>query len=190
MAGIVHPHVKPHVQPHVQLLLGGPLFAKPGRRPLPNGSGPGRSGRSKTLRFVRLRGPAAPPPPTLPGMKAADFNPHKLDVAAFAKAGASLSGQCPLTDLPRLLESVPEEARADLLHPLSWAVTGLLRPVAGGEPEVWLHLRAHADVPLSCQRCLQPMVEHLAIERQARFVADEATAAELDAVLAEGDFSE
>ncbi|MCH2240463.1 MAG: YceD family protein [Aquabacterium sp.] len=116
-------------------------------------------------------------------MKAADFNPHKLDVAAFAKAGASLSGQCPLTDLPRLLESVPEEARADLLHPLSWAVTGLLRPVAGGEPEVWLHLRAHADVPLSCQRCLQPMVEHLAIERQARFVADEATAAELDAVL-------
>lgn len=116
-------------------------------------------------------------------MKAADFNPHKLDVAAFAKAGASLSGQWPLADLPRLMESVPDEARADLVRPLSWSVTGLQRPVVGSEPEVWLHLRAQAEVPLTCQRCLQPVVQHLAIERQARFVADEATAAELDAVL-------
>lgn len=116
-------------------------------------------------------------------MKSADFNPLKLDVVAFTKAGASLAGQWPLADLPRLMESVPEEARADLASAVSWTVTGLQRPVLGGAPEVWLHLQAQAAVPLSCQRCLQPVIEHLAIERQARFVADEATAAELDAVL-------
>ncbi len=116
-------------------------------------------------------------------MKAGDFNPLKLDVVAFARAGVALSGTWPLAGFARLMESVPEEARADLTGEVSWSLTGVLRPVVGGEPEVWLHLRAATVVPLACQRCLHPLMQPLAIERQTRFVADESTAAELDAVL-------
>ena len=63
-----------------------------------------------------------------------------------------------------------------------WSVRGELRPVAGGEPEIWLHLAAHARVWRDCQRCLQPVALDLDVSRpRCVSCADEATASALDA---------
>jgi uncharacterized protein len=45
---------------------------------------------------------------------------------------------------------------------------------------VRLHLVAGTGVGLICQRCLEPMVASLQVDRWFRFVADEETAARLD----------
>lgn len=105
------------------------------------------------------------------------FDPRKLDVRAFAEAGAELGGETPLAALPRLAEgSLPGDAPA----PARWRARGEQRPVTGGAPETWLHLQAEAQVPLECQRCLQPVSESLAVDRWFRFAASEDEAARLD----------
>ena len=63
---------------------------------------------------------------------------------------------------------------------VSWAVAARWQPVAGSEPQLWLQLQAQAQVTLSCQRCLQPLVQALEVERDFRFVRDEAEAERLD----------
>ena len=47
-----------------------------------------------------------------------------------------------------------------------------------GQP--WLHLTIDTEVARHCQRCLQPMVLPVAVDRDYRFVADEATASAQD----------
>lgn len=121
----------------------------------------------------------APRSPTLFAMKNAVFNPQRLDVPAFAKAQASLQGQAPLADLPRLAEGTC--APADEAWPfVEWHATGLKREVLGGAPEVRLRLQARARVWLTCQRCLQPMALDLAVDRLFRFMRDEDEAALVD----------
>ena len=44
-----------------------------------------------------------------------------------------------------------------------------------------MHLFARAAITRECQRCLQPVALDLTVDRWFRFVADEATAAALDA---------
>ena len=39
-----------------------------------------------------------------------------------------------------------------------------------------MHLQAKTEVPLTCQRCLKTMDQALAVDRNFRFVKDEATA--------------
>lgn len=109
------------------------------------------------------------------------WNAARLDVSAFARAGASLQADEPLTGFARLIEELhPNFVDAGALS-VSWAVQGELRPAAkGGSPEVWLHLRAASTVPLTCQRCLGPVDLLLQVNRWFRFVADEATAAAED----------
>lgn len=118
-------------------------------------------------------------------MATPEFNPLKLDVPAFARAGAPLEGGWPLSELPRLRAGVPAEARDLPTLPIRWRVQGELKPQAGGAAEIWLHLTARAELPLQCQRCLQPVQETVEVNRLVRFVADEETAAELDAELEE-----
>jgi uncharacterized protein len=43
-------------------------------------------------------------------------------------------------------------------------------------PQLWLHLALQAQVPQTCQRCLAPYAQPVAVDRWFRFVADEATA--------------
>ncbi|HMA09312.1 MAG TPA: DUF177 domain-containing protein, partial [Ramlibacter sp.] len=47
-------------------------------------------------------------------------------------------------------------------------------------PEIWLHLRAQAVLPLTCQRCLGTVDFELVVDRAFRFVSDEETAAAQD----------
>ncbi len=114
-------------------------------------------------------------------MKPRTHDPLRLDVESLAKEGGRLEGRWPLAGFGRLAESAHAEARPAAGDEVTWQAEGELRPVRGGAPEVWLHVQAQAQIQLECQRCLQPVAAQLAVLRSFRFVADEATAAEIDA---------
>jgi uncharacterized protein len=108
------------------------------------------------------------------------FDARRLDVRAFAAAGAALQGTLPQAELPRLADSTLALPGDGALPPVAWSAHGEQRPVAGGEPEVWLQLQSDTAVWLQCQRCLQPLHEPLAVTRRFRFVATEEEAERLD----------
>lgn len=114
-------------------------------------------------------------------MKARDFDPLRLDVAAFAKEGAQLEGDWPLAELARLAESAAIEAPPDDQEPVRWRARGEVRSGRGGPAQVWLHVAAEARIALQCQRCLLPIPVALAAQRSFQFVAGEDAAAALDA---------
>lgn len=113
-------------------------------------------------------------------MKDRPLDPRRLDLPALCRQGAVLEGQWPQAELSRLGESLLAVAGDTLPPPVQWRAQGVLRPVKGGEPELWLALQAGTTVALQCQRCLQPMAEVLAVDCRLRFVADEDEAARLD----------
>lgn len=112
-------------------------------------------------------------------MKASGLDPARLDVAAFAKARASLEGNTPLASLTRLAAAtwVPSDGVGGEAR---WRVTGSWGETAGVSPEVRLHLVVRAMVWMTCQRCLQPAALPLDIDRTFRFVPNEDDAARLD----------
>lgn len=113
-------------------------------------------------------------------MTARQFNPRRLDVEAFAKAGGHESGEWPVGDLDRLAGFVVAQA-AGPAPAVRWSVRGEYRRPSGAEAEIWLHLKAGSAVQLECQRCLSPVETALEAERSLRFVAGERQAAALDA---------
>lgn len=104
----------------------------------------------------------------------------KLDLEAFARDGASLAGEWPATDLPRLVESGAPDQSAALWPAVRWSLLGEVREPRAAAPQVWLHLQAHAELDLTCQRCLQAYRQPLHVDRWLRFVNEEAEAAALD----------
>ena len=113
-------------------------------------------------------------------MKPRSFDPMKLDVEAFAREGAALDGDWPAQSLPRLAESAAPESDPAQWPPVRWSAKGELRTPKGGDAQVWLELSAEAQVALTCQCCLKPVREDLAVSRWFRFVKDEDQAADLD----------
>lgn len=111
------------------------------------------------------------------GLMAKAFDPRRLDVRRFADEGAELSSEDRLAGYPRLLAETEAGARERAVH---WHAQGELRNPDHVHPEIWLHLQADAALPLVCQRCLQPVDVALTVDRDFRFVPDEATAAAED----------
>jgi uncharacterized protein len=105
--------------------------------------------------------------------------PTRLDVGAFARAGASLEGAVPLAQLPRLMQGTQPPADG-MPGEAAWQARGHFRQPLGDAPQLRLHLAAHARVWLTCQRCLQPVAHELGVERTLRFVPTEEEAARLD----------
>lgn len=103
------------------------------------------------------------------------LDPRRLDLAAWAATGSTIEGRWPLAGFERLAEIHPQD------NELPWSARGQMRPVAGGEPQCWLHLWGRASVRLECQRCLKPVELPIEIARSLRFVATEQEAAALDA---------
>ncbi|MRD47688.1 DUF177 domain-containing protein [Caenimonas koreensis] len=101
------------------------------------------------------------------------FSPRKLDVKSFAEAGAVIDGAAPIGEFKRL---EAETAGASQQAQVEWTATGEVRNPLHVHPDIWLHLRAGATLPLTCQRCLQPVDVDVEVERSFRFVADEETA--------------
>jgi uncharacterized protein len=103
------------------------------------------------------------------------FNFRRLDAQRFAQAGDILAGEIPLADLARLGEDL--HGPIDPQAVVGWSARGEWRNgTTGAAPEVWLHLQARGEVPLTCQRCLGAVSTELSVDRWFRFVADEATA--------------
>ena len=114
-------------------------------------------------------------------MKTRPVDPTRLDVEAFAKDGGSLEGEWPLASLGRLIETVHPDALPTREDVATWRAEGESRPVRGGPPQVWLHVKAAARVSLVCQRCLGPVQVPLETERSFHFVPGEDAAAQIDA---------
>lgn len=106
-----------------------------------------------------------------------EFVASRLDIKAFAQAAGQLAAQDTLQKYERLMQDT-QGLGANL--PLIWAATGELRPVLGEPDQIWLHLKADATLPLTCQRCLGPVDVRVSVDRAFRFVADEETAAAQD----------
>lgn len=114
-------------------------------------------------------------------MKSRPVDPRRLDVEAFAKEGGTLDGEWPMASLDRLADAAHPEARPGEAELAQWHVEGEARPVKGAPPQTWLHVTARARLALVCQRCLGPVDTPLEAGRSFMFVADEDTAARLDA---------
>ena len=111
----------------------------------------------------------------------------RLNMQAFAKEGQAHNETTLLQNLHRLAQ----EARA--LEPnmaVKWRARAELRPAAkaagttASEDDVWLHLQATAEVPLTCQRCMGAVLTPVEVDQWYRFVATEEIA------MAEDDQSE
>ncbi|MEO8297032.1 MAG: DUF177 domain-containing protein [Burkholderiales bacterium] len=113
-------------------------------------------------------------------MTAQKFLPGRLDVRAFATAGASIHGELPVAQLSRLSLSLHTQATDQPPPAVTWSATGEARKRQVGGPEPWIHLQASVVAPLTCQRCLQRADEPLDVDRWFRFVGSEELAAELD----------
>ena len=113
-------------------------------------------------------------------MSSRDFDPSHLDVTAFAKAAGELDGDSPLPSFDRLAESALADALPAGGAHVRWSAHGELRQMRGGESQVWLHIKARAELPLECQRCLKAVDVPVQIERSFLFVHGEDTAAQLD----------
>lgn len=104
-------------------------------------------------------------------------DPRRLDVAAAAAAGAELAGRWPLSGLSRLLDG----AAGEVDEPVSWSARFEQRRELGAAPQPWLLLQAQARVARQCQRCLQPVLLALDVNRAFRFAPTEEEAATIDA---------
>ena len=105
------------------------------------------------------------------------FDARRLDVAAFAQAGARLAG----SELLQKHERLAQEAQGTIDDlTLEWQVQGGRRKAVDGSWQPSIHLRAQARLPLSCQRCLGQVMTPLAVDRHLLFVDSEERAAALD----------
>ena len=114
-----------------------------------------------------------------PGRSGVAFDPARLDVARFGEAGATLSGEWQVAELPRLASAVVPSAGATST-PVRWSATGERARLAGAGECPVLRLVADAQVSLECQRCLEPLLEHLHVDRRFFHVEGEDAAAALD----------
>ena len=119
----------------------------------------------------RYTAPVSPPRPP---------DPRRLDIAAFARADGKLQGEWPLGGMPRLLQDALPLTADSPAQAVAWSARGECRAGSAGEAQVWLHLKAHTALRLTCQRCLQPVTVELQVAPALRFVRDEALAERLD----------
>jgi uncharacterized protein len=110
-------------------------------------------------------------------MKDKPADPRALELRSACAEGAVLEGRWPLALFARLVPGLSEPPGD---APVAWRAQAEQRRVAGGEPERWLHLQAHATVPLQCQRCLATMAQTVELDRRFRFVPGEEEAERLD----------
>lgn len=108
-----------------------------------------------------------------------DFRPERLDVAAFALVSARLQGDDSLQKYKRLFQEASDnQPDVGTKRTVQWQAQGELVETAGSgsAAQVWLHVQAQATLPQVCQRCLADVDLTLDVDRDYRFVADEATA--------------
>lgn len=98
------------------------------------------------------------------------FEPSRLNLQAFAEDGQPWPGATRLQDFQRLAQETQSLSEADTVQ---WEARAELRLQAGADEQVWLHLSAHAQVPLTCQRCMGAVVTPVVVDQWYRFVESE-----------------
>jgi uncharacterized protein len=105
------------------------------------------------------------------------FDTRRLDVKSFADQEAELSGAPPVQNFARLMAETQGRGAQALV---SWSAVGEMRNRQHVQPEIWLRLKAHVTLSLTCQRCLEPVEVPVSVDRAFRFVSDEDAAAAQD----------
>lgn len=116
-------------------------------------------------------------------MSSTPWSPRRLDVEALARAQGELQGELGWGELPRMRSLLAQgaETEQEAGPPVHWQARGERRRLPDGSGQVWLHLQAQARAALTCQRCLAPVTVAVDVERDFRFVGDEAQAEREDA---------
>lgn len=112
------------------------------------------------------------------------FSPEKLDIKEFARQNGTLSGALNLRELPRLASACASPLPpgfSDDAPVIHWSANAEITKETGGEEQVWMFLKMTAQLPLTCERCLNVMVEDLVLDFSYRFAPTEAQAAQEDA---------
>ena len=105
------------------------------------------------------------------------FDLKRLQIKSFARDGASLKGLQPVSFFERLPDLATVKSSSELENSqVQWEISGQAVPVVGGEPQIFLHLKASVSLPMQCQRCLGTFESELEAAQSFRFVPDEATA--------------
>jgi uncharacterized protein len=116
-----------------------------------------------------------------PGKPAGAVNPRDFDIFEFARSGRQAAGAVRVSQLPRMLNEVPEEA-PDRDTAFTWQAEGSTQPelqddgTEGQQP--YLRLAVHGSGWLECQRCLAPYEQAFDIDATYRLVATEEEAEE------------
>jgi len=106
-----------------------------------------------------------------------NFDLKRLQIKSFARDGASLKGLQPVSFFERLPDLATVKSSSELENSqVQWEISGQAVPVVGGEPQIFLHLKASVSLPMQCQRCLGTFESELEAAQSFRFVPDEATA--------------
>jgi uncharacterized protein len=96
-----------------------------------------------------------------------------LDVRAFARSSGTLGGTAHLSDFARVSQDCVDGGTGSTV---AWSAAGAVRTDTGKEPQILLHLQIDAVLPLTCQRCLEPVQTPAVVDQWFRFVPDEETA--------------
>jgi uncharacterized protein len=94
----------------------------------------------------------------------------RLNIPAFAAEGEPLAGTTPLQNLERLAH---ESSGLQPDSTVNWQARAELRPGAGADDDIWLHLTASTSIALTCQRCLTAVNSPIEVDQWYRFVATE-----------------
>ncbi|MDR2678888.1 MAG: DUF177 domain-containing protein [Zoogloeaceae bacterium] len=92
---------------------------------------------------------------------------HLIDARRFSRESRVLKGVFPVSDLQRLADLLAAEVGE---NGVVWQLSG----ETGEHGEPCLRLRIEGNLPLRCQRCLETVLEPVAIDRCLELVAEEA----------------
>jgi uncharacterized protein len=104
-------------------------------------------------------------------------NPPRIDVRHWCQSAKQLAGQNLLFYYERLMQETRAQGAE---NPVVWSVRAESRSGQSGQSQAWLYLEVTLDIPLTCQRCLGNVIEHLYIQRSFRFVDSESQAEQQD----------
>ncbi|MGT2470343.1 DUF177 domain-containing protein [Paraburkholderia terrae] len=116
-----------------------------------------------------------------PGKPAGLVDPRALDLFEFARSGRQAAGTVRVSQLPRMLNEVPQEA-PDRDTALTWQAEGATQPELQDDgtegPQPYLRLAIHGAAWLECQRCLSPYEQAFNVDATYRIVNTEEEAEE------------
>ena len=95
---------------------------------------------------------------------------QRLNLRGLAQDQGVVEGRLALTELPRLESYLA--GGAESLH-VDWRLRGYLRNQAGGRPQPMVELQVRAELPMLCQRCLQPAMQSILDIALFRLVEEE-----------------